>query len=247
MNIRTAEKHLACHREGMRAGTQIEKALKMAESDERMREQLRFQAKFDAQMVGAIHSVRPPDSLRKRIAECAGPKELRRHARHPAILCAIAGGLLTIGFLIYLEIERRTGFPGMENAGRMVAQLGRMSGVELEMKNDTVGGLADWFMLHGFDGMVVPADVAALPAVGARTFQNNGHTIAQVALASHASILNVFRASDFGVELAQDCDWRTFERDEWVAAIRQRGDMCTLLAFQGTIVEMEEFVRSLKP
>ena len=242
MNVRSAENLLACHRDGMRAEASIEKALAMAESDERMREQLRVQAAFDTQMVDAIHCIKPPDSLRKRIAECAAPKELRRHARHPAILCAIAGALLAVGFLIYLEMERRAGFPGKENAERMVGQVGHM-----EEKRTTVAGLADWFMLHGFDGMGLPPDVAALPAVGARTFQSSGHTVGQVAIDSHATVLNVFRAADFGIALEQDGGWKIFEQDDWAAAIRQRGDICTLLAFRGSGAEMEEYVRSLQP
>ena len=247
MNVRSAENLLACHRDGMRAEASIEKALAMAESDERMREQLRVQAAFDTQMVEAIHCIKPPDSLRKRIAECAAPKELRRHARHPAILCAIAGALLAVGFLIYLEMERRAGFPGKESAGRMVEQIGRMSRAGLEPKHTTVAGLADWFMLHGFDGMALPPDVSALPAVGARTFQSSGHTVGQVAIDSHATVLNVFRAADFGIALEQDGGWKIFEQDDWAAAIRQRGDICTLLAFRGSGAEMEEFVRRLKP
>ena len=242
MNVRAAENFLACHRDGMRAEASVEKALKMAESDERMREQLRVQTAFDAQMVEAIHCIKPPDGLRKKIAECAAPKELRKNAWHPTILCAFAGGLLTIGFLVHLEMERRAGFPGKENAERMVGQLGHM-----EEKRTTVAGLADWFMLHGFDGMALPPDVAALPAVGARTFESSGHAVGQVAIESHAAVLNVFRASDFGIELEQDGAWKIFERDEWAAAIRQRGDICTLLAFHGSSAEMEEYVRRLQP
>ena len=247
MNVRTAETYLACHRAGMRMGSPILAALKMAESDERMRAQLEAQAKFDTQVMEAIHLIRPPDSLRKRIADCGAPRELRKHAWHPTILCAIAGVLLAIGFGVYLWMEQMAGFPGKENAARMVEQLGRMTGVELEPKHDTVAGLADWFMLRGFDGMMVPPDVGALPAVGARTFQSAGHTVGQVAIDQHATILNVFRASDFSVRLDAEDGWKFFEQGEWAAAIRQRGDVCTLLAFHGTAGEMEEFVLSLKP
>ena len=247
MNVRTAETYLACHRAGMRMSGPVAAALKMAESDELMRAQLEAQAAFDTQMMGAIHLIRPPESLRKTIAECATPPKLRKHARHPTILCAIAGVLLAIGFGVYLLIEHLAGFPGKENAERMVAQLGHMSGIELEPKRDTVAGLADWFMLRGFDGMAVPPDLGALPAVGARTFQNAGHTVGQIAIDKHETILNVFRASDFGVRLGQEDGWKVFEQDAWAAAIRQRGDVCTLLAFHGSAGEMEEFVASLQP
>ena len=247
MNVRTAETYLACYRAGMRVDGPILKAMKMAETDELMRAQLEAQAGFDTQMVDAIRSIKPPDGLIKKIADGTAPQALRKHAHHPTILCAIAGALLAVGFLIYLEIEKRAGFPGKENALRMVAQLGRMSGVELEPKHDTVAGLADWFMLHGFDGMSVPPDLGALPAVGARTFDSAGHTVGQVAIDRHETILNVFRASDFGVRLDPKDGWKIFEQEEWAAAIRQRGDVCTLLAFRGNSGEMEEFVQSLQP
>ena len=247
MNVRTAENLVACHREGMRADASVQKALKMSESDELLRAIVQANATFDAQMVQAIHGVRPPDSLRKKIAECSVPKELRSHARHPAILCAIAGVLLAVGFVVYLEMEKIEGFPGKENAGRMVDQLGHMTGVELEVKNGTVGGLEDWFMLRGFDGMALSPEIASLPVAGARTFQSAGHAVAQVAIDKHAAILNVFRASDFDIELADDGDWKFFEQGKWAAAIRERRGVCTLLAFLGSIEEMKEFVLTLKP
>ena len=249
MNVRTAENLLACHREGMRPDASVLKALKMAESDEILREKLRVNAAFDAQIVEAIHFVKPPDSLRKKIAEGSGSQELRKHALHPAILCAIAGVLLGIGFLIYLEIERRAGFPGKENAERMIEQLSRMTGVELEIKSGTVGELADWFMLRGFDEMTLPRDIASLRVAGARTFQSAGHPVAQVAIGEdkHASILDVFRVSDFGIELDDGGEWRVFAHGEWAAAIRQRGGICTMLAFRGSVEEMKEFVLTLKP
>ena len=249
MNVRTAENLLACHREGICPDASVQKALKMSESDEQMREKLQANAAFDAQIVDAVHCIKPPESLRKKIAECAGPKKLRKHALHPAILCAMAGVLLAIGFFVWLEMERRAGFPGKENADRMIEQLNRMTGVELEMKTGTVGGLADWFMLRGFDDMTLPPEVARLPATGARTFQSAGHPIGQVAIGDdqHASILNVFRASDFGIELEDGGDWRIFAQADWAAAIRQRGGVCTMLAFRGTIEEMKAFVLTMKP
>ena len=247
MNVRTAETYLSCHRAGIRVSGPVSTALKMAESDERMRAQLEAQTAFDTQMLEAIHLLRPPESLRKRIAECGAPRELRQHALHPTILCAVAGVLLAVGFGVYLWIEQRAGFPGKEHAARMVEQLGRMSGVELEPKRETVAGLADWFLLRGFDAMMVPRDVGALPAVGARTFQSAGHTVGQVAIDRHETILHVFRASDFGVRLGQEDGWKIFDQGEWAAAIRQRGDICTLLAFHGKAVEMEAFVLSLQP
>ncbi len=247
MNVRTAEKLVACHREGIAADAAVQEALKMAESDEILRGVLTRNAAFDAQIVDAIHAVKPPESLRKKISECAAPGELRKHALHPTILCAIAGVLLAIGFVVYLEMERRAGFPGKEHAERMVDQVSGMTGVEFEIKGGAVSGLADWLMLRGFDEMKLPADISALPVAGARTTRFAEHPIAQIAIEKHAMILNVFRLGDFEMELAEDADWKVFKQKEWAAAIRQRQGICTLLAFRGSVEEMREFVLSLKP
>lgn len=249
MNVRSAENLIACHREGIRPESSVQKALKMAEDDEQMREILKTNAAFDEQIVSAIHFIKPPETLRKKIAECAGSKELRKNAMHPAILCAIAGVLLGIGFLVYLEMEKRAGFPGKENAARMIDQLNRMTGMELEMKSGTVGGLADWFMLRGFDEMRLPNDLASLPAAGARTFMSADHSVGQIAIGVEklAPILNVFRASDFSVELEDGADWKVFSQAEWAAAIRQRGGICTMIAFRGSEEEMKGFLTTLRP
>ncbi len=249
MNLRTAEIYLPCYRAGKRMDARILKAARVAEGDDALREKLAAQTGFDERIVEALRVIKPPDGLRQRLGNGAGapPPALRQHARHPAILCAIAGALLIIGFLVYLELDRRAGFPGKENAERMVGLLGEMSGVELEPARGPVGGLADWFYMRGFEGLVLPPELAALPAVGARTFKHAGHTVGQLAIDRHATILNVFRASDFGIRLEQGGDWKIFEQGEWSAAIRQQDDICTLLAFKGTPLEMDEFVHSLTP
>ena len=101
--------------------------------------------------------------------------------------------------------------------------------------------------MRGFEGFVLPADLAVLPAVGTRTFKLNGQAVAQVALDRHNSILNVFRATDFGVQLPPGGEWTIFEQEGWAAAIRQQGEVATLLSFRGDRAEIEKFVRSLKP
>ncbi len=247
MNVRTAGNLIACHREGVRAEASVEKALKMSESDELLRRQREENAVFDAQIVSAIHCLKLPDGLRQKIAACASPTALRQNALHPTILCAIAGVLLAIGFGVYEWIENRAGFPGKENAERMVQQLGHMSGVELEMKGGTAGELEDWLMLRGFEESALPADLAALPVAGARVFRFTGQNVAQVAVDKHATILNIFRAADFGIELEEGGDWKIFAQAEWAAAIRERKGICTLLAFHGSLDEMDEFVHTLHP
>jgi hypothetical protein len=249
MKAHTAENYLPCYRVEKPMASAILKAVRVAEGDDALREKLQDQMDFDAQIVAAIQTIKPPDTLRERLKASSGEKTpaLRKQVSHPAILSAIAGVLLIIGFLGYMEMDRRAGFPGKEQAERMVAMLGSMSGVELEPAHGPAGGLGDWFYMRGFEGFNLPADLTALPAVGLRTFKLNGHSVSQVAIDRHATILHVFRASDFQVRLDEDADWKVFEQEGWVAAIRQRQDLCTLLAFRGDRAEMEKFVRSLQP
>jgi hypothetical protein len=246
MNLQTAEIYLPCYRAGRRMDTRIAKAARVAEGDELLRGKLAAQTSFDEQMVGAIHTIRPPEGFRARLGSAAGPA-LRKHARHPAILCAIAGALLIIGFLTYLELDRRSDFPGKPSVESMLAQLDRMDEMDFEPVNGPISGLTDWLMLRGIDGLEVPPELAGLKAAYARTFKKDGESVAQLAINEHSSILTIFRASDFNVRLDPNGDWKFFEQGEWSAAIRQRGDTCTLLALRGSPADMEEFIRSLTP
>jgi hypothetical protein len=246
MNLQTAEIYLSCYRAGRRMDARIEKAARVAQGDEFLRGKLAAQTGFDAQMIEAIHTIKPPEGLRARLGPAAGTG-LRKHARHPAILCAIAGALLIIGFLTYLELDRRSGFPGKQNVESMLAQLDRMDEMEFESVAGPISGLTDWFMLRGVDGIEFPPELAGLKAAYARTFKKEGQTVAQLAINDHSSILTVFRASDFNVQLNPNGDWKFFEQGEWSAAIRQRGNTCTLFALRGSPADMEEFIRSLTP
>ena len=248
MNLRAAEALLPCIRAGMTADARTAKAAQIAEGDGMLREKLREQAAFDARMVAAIHGIQPPASLRQSLnASTAASPKLRNHARHPAVLCAIAGTLLALGFVGWITWNRLADFPGKENVVQMVDQLQHMTGVELEPAHGAAGGLADWFYMRGFEDLKLPEDLDALPVVGTRLFKMSGHKVGQIAIDKHNAILNVFRASEFGVGSEAGNDWTIFEHGDWAVAMRYRGDICTVLAFRGTRAEMEEFVHSLKP
>jgi len=198
-------------------------------------------------MIGAIHTIKPPDGLRTRLNSASGSPALRKHARHPAILCAIAGALLIIGFLVYLELDRRADFPGKENVESMLAEFDRINEMEFEPVNGPISGLTDWMMLRGVEGLALPPELAGLQADYARAFKKDGQNVAQFAIKQNASILTVFRASDFNVNFDSNDDWRFLEHGEWSAGIRQRGDICTLVALRGSRADVEEFIHSLTP
>ena len=247
MNLQTAEIFLPCYRAGRRMDPRVAKAARVAEGDELLRGKLAAQTNFDEQIIEAIHTIRPPEGLRARLDSATASPALRKHARHPAILCAVAGTLLIIGFLVYLELDRRSDFPGKESAEGMIAQLDRMDEMDFEPVNGPISGLTDWLMLRGADGLEVPPKIARLHAAYVRTFKKDGRIVAQFLIDQHGSILTIFRASDFNVRLDPDGDWTLFKQGEWTAAIRQRGDTCTLLAFRGERIDLEKFIHSLTP
>ena len=246
MKTRTAEEYLPCFRPGAPSSDRIAKAAQIAGADATLRERLEEQVTFDTQILEVLRDVEPPNNLRQQIHAHTStpPPRIRHNVAHPAILGAIASVVLCLGFLGYMRLQDMQEFPGQDNAAQMVSSLAHMSGAEFEPVQGPVGSLADWFYMRGFDDFALPPDLKGLTALGARTFKVNGNTVSQAALDQHATILNVFRAADFGVRLETD-EWEIFEEQDWAAAIRHNGELCTLLAFRGTAQEMTVFLRDL--
>ena len=251
MNLKTAEQQIAAFRAGKKVDSRTLKAVRVAEGDATLRQKLSDQMDFDDQMVDVIHCLKPPEDLRRKLSElsarAAGSQRLRKNIAHPAILSALAGVVLIVGFLIYLELDEQKNFPGRPAIERMVATNERLTGVEFEPMESPAGELSDWFFMHGFDSFVVPPDLAALPAVGSRVFKLNGRPVAQMAIDRQNSVLFAFRAADFGVNLPANADWSVFVQEGWTAAVRQRSGVCTVLTLRGSQSEMKSLLQSLKP
>jgi len=250
MNAETAETLMRCHRPGKAADGRTQKAVKFAEQDPELQQKLRDQIQFDEQIVEVIHYIKPPDDLRQKLsnlgaqprAEKAG---LRRQMINPAMLTAFLGLLLLGGVIAFLIIERMEKFPGRESVEGLLGTAAKMTGVELEPLTSTPAQLGDWLYMRGYEGYQVLPEVAALPVVGSRVFRYDGRMVAQAAIDKNEALLFEFHASAFGVQLPQDGDWLLLTRDEWVGAIRQRGDHCFLLAIRGTKTEMRDLLQSL--
>ncbi|MGB8169576.1 MAG: hypothetical protein WCF18_18895 [Chthoniobacteraceae bacterium] len=251
MNTDDAAAMLALHRPGREADGAVKKAIRLAEKDPALSAQLAGQLEFDGQLVGVINSIQPPDNLVQKLrAACNRPDavkpKLRTHAFNPAILTAILGVLLIVGFVAWTVMERMEKFPGREAAERMLSATSKMTGVELDPVTTTAGTMGDWFYMRGFEGYAVPKELSALPAVGSRVFRIEGHPIAQIAVDRHESLVYVFRASDFGVEIGADEPWRLIEYEGWVGALRRHEDVCSMVAFRGDKSEMRGFLAKLK-
>ena len=248
MNSAAAEALLRCYRGGKKADSRTEKAVRFAEGDETLRRKLREQLEFDERIVEVIHFIQPPENLRQKLAKRNASVEssgsgIRSHIRQPAILAAVAGVLLIVGIIVFLAMETMESFPGREATGRMLSATRKMSSNDFERVSGPVGTLGDWFFTRGFNSFEVPAELADLKAIGCRVLSQDGHPIAQLAVEAHESILYVFRASDFGVQLGDDNGWRVFEHEDWAAAVRHRNDQCYMIAFHGSKKEMRRFLK----
>jgi hypothetical protein len=249
MNLKTAETYLPCFRPGKPIDARTMKAARTAEKDEQLRERLKEQTQFDEQLVAAIHSIEPPADLQKRLsgggAGAATAPSLRSQLGHPAMLSAVAGILLIIGFLVYQQMDRMQAFRGREAVERMLATTNDMSGIELEPTQGLAGDLSDAFYMRGFEGFAVAPPVAKLPVVGSRVFKQNGYRVAQLAVDYQNVLLFIFRASDFGVDLGSEGQWRIVTHHGWVAAVRADKGLCTMITFRGDRPRMQQFISSL--
>jgi hypothetical protein len=250
MNSNTAECLFRLYRAGRRPASRVQKAIRVAEQDEALRKRLGEQTNFDDQIVGVIQHIKPPENLRKKLREVSSTPVAKRsalwHIFNPAMLTAILGVLLIVGFVVWQAMERMEKFPGREAVERMLSATNKMSGVEMDPVSTTIGTLGDWFYMRGFEGYRPPEEMAALPVVGSRVFRQDGHPVAQMMVERRDSILYIFRASDFGVEMEPSSSWTLIEYQNWAAALRRHDDVCYMVAFKGGKPEMREFLQQLK-
>ncbi len=231
--------------------SRVEKAARVAEGDAKLRKHFEEQKTWDAHIAEVIHSIAPPDDLRRKLVNFAPSRgERRRPLRsqliQPAMLAVVIGVLVLIGWIVFNTLQQRENFRGRERVERLLSVTKRMSGAELKPVDAKTWQLGDWFYMRGFEQFAVPPEIASLPAVGSRVFRSNGHTVAQVAVDERNCLVYVFRAADFDVDLPDGGDWRLLNDEGWVAAIRRQGQICTMVAFVGTRSEMRAFLKSLK-
>jgi hypothetical protein len=253
MNARTAQTLLRCYRPGKAADSRVEKAVKFAQEDPELSKMLNEQTAFDQQIVDAIHVIKPPDDLRKKLNDLGvkpgAEKGLRKQMVNPAVITAILGVIVILGIAVFFVMDRMEKFSGREEVEGMLSAAAKMSPSELEAVSMNTGQLGDWFYVRGYDGFEAPTDLAALQAIAARAFHYENRPMAQLAIGEGDTLRCLFfefRASDFGVQLPADADWKVLAQDEWVGAIRQNGDHCFLIVFKGTKADMEDFLKTLK-
>ncbi len=253
MNAASARQLIPLYRPGKQMDPRVIKAVRFAESDPALRDEMEWQMNFDDEIVEVIHCVCPPANLRQKLDEiCQGDAGQKRKGGgvsvlNPAIVSALFGVLLLVGFLGYLKMESNKDFTGKAMAVEMLELNDRMTGAELDPTKLKAGDLSDNMMLRGFDRFALPPELAPLQAVGWRVLRHRGNKVAQVAIDQHSLIVFVFRASDFGVHLDTQNSWKVFDHERWAAAATERDGLCTLISFRGKPSEMESFLKTLKP
>jgi len=253
MNARTAQTLLRCYRPGKAADSRTDKAVRFAQDDPELSKTLSEQISFDGQIIDAIHFIKPPDDLRKKLSDLgvkpgAGKTRLRSQIINPAVITAILGVILILGIAVFFVLDRMEKFPGREEVENMLTAAGKMTGSELETVGGTTGQLGDWLYMRGYDGFEAPRDLASLQVVASRVFRVDGRTVAQLAVddaGTSRCLIFEFHASEFGVQLPSDGDWKVLTQDDWVGAIRQRGDHCFLITFKGAKSDMQGFLKTL--
>jgi hypothetical protein len=255
MNAEEARQLIPLYREEKATDSRVVKAARFAEDDETLRTELQAQMDFDRQMVEVVRYINPPTDLWEKLNQLGTHGRARRSKSrqflNPAILCAVVGVLLLIGFAAWRIAAAADDFPGRSRVESFIKLNERMTGAELDPTQSAAGQLADNMMLQGFNGFVLPEEIAPLPALFWRVFREaqSGHRVAQFVVEHQNTVVSafVFRASDFGVQPDAVARWRTFDFDGWAAAITERNGMCTVLTFRGDEVAMKKFLSSLKP
>jgi hypothetical protein len=231
----------------------MEKALRLAEEEPELKKILSEQLGFDEQIVDVIHFIKPPQNLREKLSDLsvkprAEKTRLRKQVINPAVITALLGVVVILGIIVFLVMERLEKFPGRDAVESMLLSASKMNGTELENVASTTGQIGDWLYMRGYDGFEAPQELTALPVIGSRVFRVDGRTVAQIAVGSADELRCLvfqFHASEFGVQLPSENEWKILTQGEWVGAVRQHGDHCFLIAFRGSKADMEAFLRTL--
>lgn len=250
MNAKSAKSAMSLYRKNGENSSLVQKAVQFAERESGLREALRLQLEIDARIQSEIDAIIPPDDLREQIGTFANDsaenlKAAPQFAR-TLLITMICGVLSIVGLLIAMEMDHAARFPGREAAERMLDRTSKMSGVELDPVKTNAGALSDWFYVHGYESYAIPSELSHLSALGCQVLKIDGISVAQVAIDQHATLLFVFNAAAFDVNLPHHVGWKTFEHGGWAGAIRRKGDNGIMLAFQGRKSDMDTFVSTLK-
>lgn len=210
---------------------------------------LKAQTAFDTRWRERAEAIPLPAALQRlelpALAEAA-PTGLRAVLRQPAVMAIGVALVVMAGVGIFSAMQRLDGFPGKEFIGTLVEESASGGNPALESIEPTEAGrLGDWFLLKGFENFSVPPEFEHLKAVGCRVYKVHGVPVAQLALETRDAFLFVFHPGKMQPQL-DSANWVTYQQDEWAVSVRNQGETCTVVAFEGDAGEMSEFLRGAK-
>lgn len=228
---------------------QMQKAVRLVETDPALKTALAAQVEFDGRQARLLDSIKPGESFLDKIDDTLEhlQKGFQWSAfRHPAFLAGAIAVLVVIGVLIYEWRDMQENFPGRDSVEKMVDATDRMSGKGLDAKTVQAGDLQDWFFNKGYEDFHILPQFAAMNTSGCRLFKQDGHPVAQIALAAHNAYLNIFHLGDFDVQLDPPDRWRVFEQGEWAVAARADAATGYMVMLKGKKSDMQDFLDGLK-
>jgi hypothetical protein len=253
MNLKEAQVLSKFHRPGggkaASRDPQILKAVRLVEADPALKTALAAQVEFDASQARLLDSIKPGEAFLSRIDETLEhlQKGFQWSAlRHPAFLAGAIAVLVVIGVLIFEWRDMQENFPGRDSMEKMVDTIDRMGGKGLDAKTVQAGDLQDWFFNKGYEDFRILPEFAAMNTAGCRLFKQEGHPVAQIALAGHNAYLNIFHLGDFDVQLDPPERWRVFEQGDWAVAARADSSTGYMVMFKGKKSDMQVFLDGLK-
>lgn len=249
MNLNEAQTLLKCRAPGKKEDPQMQKAMRLVAADPAAKEALDAQIEFDERQARLLDSIKPEEQFLDKIDDTLEhlQKGFQWNAlRHPAFLAGAVAVLVVIGVLVYVWHDMANNFPGRDSVEKMVDAIDHQGKKGLEPKNAQAGDLGDWFFNKGYEEFHILPQFAAMTASGCRVFKQDGHAVAQITLASHDAVLNIFHLGDFDIQLDPPDRWRLFEQGDWTVATRADTGTGFMVMLKGKKSDMQDFLDGLK-
>ncbi len=216
----------------------------------------RRQVELDAVVAEALGKLEVPAAHCEEVASLGRKLKEKRPPYHAsrAVLLAVAAGvvvLLLLGLWAWNQSQQK--FQGQDEVVELLRWPAKMEGTDFEEIQLPLGRLGDWLLTKGFERFRVPAGLEGVETEATAVIDYKGTAVAVLAMRPKSALGLVFPATPLGVAVGGNGDWHVFEIEEdeqgpsLVAALQESGGTVFLLAFHGTLADMNEFLSSHPP
>jgi hypothetical protein len=196
---------------------------------------------------GLRSELAPSESTREALAGWEEPGRLLRSERRgwldPMALALGFAFLLLLGWGAWSLLSQADGFPGEEEARKLLEVASAAGAEDYEPVEVPLGALGDWLALNGVEGFWVPEELEKDTTVAARVFTHQNVRIAAVALPERQMLVYIFDGAALGMEVHPERHWRFFEQGVNAGAIAQRGRICVMVGFRGSVAELRQILQ----